>query len=59
VGVGVGVGVVVIVVVVVGDYFPCEEKQILRRVAIFFMNIEIATNFEAVKFIGTRCRSID
>jgi len=31
-------------------FFPCEEKQILRRIQVFqkeFMNVEIATNIEA------------
>ena len=32
-------------------YFSCEDKQILRRIqnTIFFMNMEIAIIFKAVK----------
>ena len=40
----------------------CEEEQILRKLSIFckekFMNVEIATNFELVKFIKTHIQSI-
>ena len=36
-----------------GNHFSCEEKQILKYNAkinqFFFMNREIATNFEAIK----------
>ena len=36
--------------VIVGDCFSCKEKQILVRVRFLFVNMEIVTNFEAVKF---------
>ena len=43
-----------------GGYY--EGEQILRKLSIFciekFMNVEIATNFELVKFIKTHIQSI-
>ena len=42
--------------VITGDHLSCKEKQILRgvqNIVFFFMNKEIVTDFEAVKFKGT------
>ena len=39
--------------VIVGNHISCQEKQILRRMSenkkIKFVNMEVATNFKAVK----------
>ena len=44
-----------------GDYFSCKEKQILSRMhfgSFLFMNMEIGTNIQLLKYIETHNQSI-